>query len=85
LTVGDLWSLIGAPMEQHQRIIDELKTFERLCLDQAQESTLPLEQGVLLEMAANCRAEAARWTGLLVAPGPRELLRGVGLDKARKH
>jgi hypothetical protein len=45
-------------MEQHQRIFDELKTCER-----AQDSTLPpLEQAALLEMAANCRAEAARWT-----------------------
>lgn len=72
-------------MEQHHRIIDELKTFERLCLEQAQESTLPLEQAALLETPANCRAETARWTGLLVAPGARELLPGVGLDKARKH
>lgn len=47
-------------MGQHQRIIDELKTFERLCFDMAQKSTLPLEQSALLEMAANCRAEAAR-------------------------
>ncbi|MCK1519523.1 MULTISPECIES: hypothetical protein [unclassified Bradyrhizobium] len=66
-------------MEQHQRIIDELKTFERLCLEQAQESTLPLEQAALLEIAANCRAEAARWTGLLVAPYSRELLRIAGV------
>lgn len=50
-------------MEQHQRIFDELKTCERLCLERAQDSTLPrLEQAALLEMAANCRAEAARWT-----------------------
>jgi hypothetical protein len=54
-------NLIG--MEQHQRIFDELKTCERLCLERAQDSTLPpLEQAALLEMAANCRAEAARWT-----------------------
>lgn len=67
-------------MEQHQRIFDEIKTFERLCLERAQDSTLPLlEQAALLDMAANCRAEAARWTGLLVAPYSRELLRIAGV------
>ncbi|MET4279663.1 MULTISPECIES: hypothetical protein [unclassified Bradyrhizobium] len=48
-------------MEQHQRIFDELKTFVRLCLERAQDSTLPpLEQTALLETAPDCRAEAAR-------------------------
>ena len=60
MTGGVLRSLIVAPMEQHRRIIDKLKTLEHLCLEMAQKSTLPLEQSALLEMAANCRSEAAR-------------------------
>jgi len=47
-------------MGQDHRIIDELKHFERLCLDLAEDSALPLERAALLELAANYRTEA--WT-----------------------
>jgi len=45
--------LIGR-MGRDQHIIDELKWFERLCLELADESTMPAG---LIEMAINCRAE----------------------------
>lgn len=43
-------------MGKHQHDIDELKRFERLCLDLAEDSAMPEERAGLLEMAANYRA-----------------------------
>jgi hypothetical protein len=37
---------------QHQHDIDELARMERICLDLAEESTLSLERGALIEMPA---------------------------------
>jgi hypothetical protein len=47
-------------MGRDQRIIDELGRFERLCLELADDSTMPEERAGLLEMAGNYRDEAAR-------------------------
>lgn len=40
-------------MGQHQRIIVELSSFERLCMELAEQSRVPGEAGALLEMAEN--------------------------------
>lgn len=44
-------------MGQHQHDIDELKSFERLCLDLAASATMPEERAGLEIMAGNYRAE----------------------------
>ncbi|MCP3399998.1 hypothetical protein [Bradyrhizobium sp. CCGB20] len=45
-------------MGQHQHNIDELARMERICLELAGESRLPLERAGLIEMASNYRAAA---------------------------
>jgi hypothetical protein len=46
-------------MGRDQRIIDELRRFERLCLDLAGDSTMPEERAGLETMAGNYRAAIA--------------------------
>lgn len=65
-------------MGQDQRIIDELRSFERLCLNLAEESMVPGEAGALLEMAENYGREAARLT--VVKTVDRELSRRKRLE-----
>ena len=49
-------------MGRDQRIIDELRAFERLCVELAEESRVPEEAGALRELAGNYGREAARLT-----------------------
>jgi hypothetical protein len=50
-------------MGRAQRMIEELRTFERLCIKLAAEATMPEERAGLIEMGANYRAQASRcWT-----------------------
>jgi hypothetical protein len=51
-------SLIGR-MGRHQQDIDELARMERICLDLAGESRLPLERAGLLAIANNYRARSS--------------------------
>jgi hypothetical protein len=44
-------------MGGNPRIVDELRRFERLCLELADDSTMSAERVGLLEMVGNCRAE----------------------------
>lgn len=48
-------SLIGR-MGRDQRIIDELRAFERLCIELAADATMPEERAGLEIMAGNYRA-----------------------------
>ncbi|MCP3459586.1 hypothetical protein [Bradyrhizobium sp. CCGUVB23] len=46
-------------MGRHQHVIDELKKFERLCLDLADDSALPEERADLRSLAINNRLGTA--------------------------